>query len=704
MVGRHFEEFHAESEKSRVLRHFAQSLRHEEAVRIEMEVIRKDGTSAFVELHGSSLVKDGNTIGSQGIIRDVTERRKMRQSLLESEAKYRVLVELMPAVSYSAKVDEVSTATYISPQIEKITGFTPADYAADHELWTKCLHPEDRQRVMNALAHSHQSGESFVCEYRLIARDGHEVWVRDEGIIVGDDEGKPSHLHGVMYDITEQRKVDEEVRKSEIKYRTLVENLPTMVFLKDVNSVYVSCNQRFADDNGLRMEDILGKSDVDLFPGELAEKYRTDDVQIMESGQTRDIEEHYFRKGQDLVVHTIKTPVKDENGKVVGILGIFWDITEQKKAEEALKIRDSAIASSINGIAIADWQGMLTYVNASFLRMWGYDDEKEVLGRQAVELWHVPPDAVNMLEALRSRGSWMGGLKACRRDGSVFDAQVSAGTVVGESGRPICMMASFIDVTEARQKEEELSVFREKMVRAEQLASLGTLSATIAHELTQPLTVIRLSFENSLTDLKKTSCPERVIEDLRDGLDEVSNATSIVNRFRNYARKSELSLATDVDLKSVAERIVRLLGESARRAGVSVRIKDLDGLPRITANQKDMEQLFFALIENAIQAADGRESRWLILRGEVKDERVELQFSDTCGGIAPENLDKVFEPFFTTKPAGDGTGLGLCVARRIVARAGGRVRLESEPGVGSTFFVTLPIDERRTSRSGNSRK
>ncbi|GAI40154.1 unnamed protein product [marine sediment metagenome] len=123
----------------------------------------------------------------------------------------------------------------------------------------------------------------------------------------------------------------------------------------------------------------------------------------------------------------------------------------------------------------------------------------------------------------------------------------------------------------------------------------------------------------------------------------------------------------------------------------------MDELPSIYSNEKDLEQLFFALVDNAIQAADGKNSRQLIISGAVKDEHIELRFADNCSGIAPENLDKIFEPFFTTRPAGEGTGLGLCVVERIVSGAGGKIHVASKAGEGSTFFVTLPINKGRRS-------
>jgi len=149
-----------------------------------------------------------------------------------------------------------------------------------------------------------------------------------------------------------QKKAEKALQVSDNKYKTLLENLPQKIYLKDKDSVYTSCNENYARDLKIKAEDITGKTDYDFFPKELAEKYRADDKRITKSGKTEDINEKYVQRGKEIFVHTVKTPVKDQAGNVIGILGIFWDITAQRQAQKRLlayqkRLRDLASEMSL---------------------------------------------------------------------------------------------------------------------------------------------------------------------------------------------------------------------------------------------------------------------------------------------------------------------------------------------------------------------
>ena len=236
----------------------------------------------------------------------------------------------------------------------------------------------------------------------------------------------------------------------------------------------------------------------------------------------------------------------------------------------------------------------------------------------------------------------------------------------------------------------DLQEYHERMQDAGRLASLGMLSVTLAHELTQPLSVIQLANQTALAELRRLGCPEAIKQDLQASITACAAIAALIGRFRDYARQSTRVQETEVDIRTVAEWTIRLLEHSAQQAKVALQTENLDALPAIRMRENELEQLFLTLAENAVQAADGMEDHYFLIAGALRDDEIELRFEDDCGGIQPAHLPKIFEPSSTTKPPGKGTGLGLCIARRIVRERGGRISIQNRYGEGATFIVTLP--------------
>ncbi len=262
-------------------------------------------------------------------------------------------------------------------------------------------------------------------------------------------------------EITERKQAEEALRESEGKYRTLVENLPQKIFFKDRNLVYVSCNEQYARDLGLAPDEIAGHTDYDFYSRELAEKYRADDARIMQSEETEDMEEDYIQDDQELIVHTVKTPVRDEGGKVVGILGIFWDITERKRADEAQQESEERFRTIFDkardGMLLADPETKRFYTgNEMICRMLGYTlEELKNLGVMDIHRQEDLPYAMGQFEKLSSREIEVAkDIPVKRKDGTVFYADISAGRVTLGDGT--YMLGIFRDITERKQAEEAL--------------------------------------------------------------------------------------------------------------------------------------------------------------------------------------------------------------------------------------------------------
>ena len=282
--------------------------------------------------------------------------KRAEQSLRESEQWLSTTLRSIGDAVIAT--DAQGLVTLMNPVAEELTGWDETEAVGKPlEDVFDIINEQTGERAENPAARVLREGVvvGLANHTVLIAKDGTKRPIADSGAPMRDEEGNIIGTVMVFRDITERRRAEEELRRhrehleelveertaelqaSERKYRTLVENIPQKIFAKDRNSVYTSVNENFARDLAITPQEFVGKTDYDFFPKELADKYRADDQRILESGETEHIEERYIQDGQEVWVHTIKTLVRDEQGQVVGILGVFWDITERKQAEEALK-------------------------------------------------------------------------------------------------------------------------------------------------------------------------------------------------------------------------------------------------------------------------------------------------------------------------------------------------------------------------------
>ena len=474
--------------------------------------------------------------------------------------------------------------TYASPSYKRILGYSP------HELLGQSgfslIHPDDKAFVeatfKERLNHDHQGRnvrkESYY-EYRVKERQGAYHYFQTTVNLVDDQ------TVWISRDVTSEKQLQDDLKASEIKYRTLVENSREVIAVINWEGVFLFINKIGAQYLGGRPEKFMGKTQWDIFPKEVADQ----------------------RMG--LIRQVIKSQ------------------------------------TSLSSLCLTPIQG--------------------------VTRWN----------------------------------DITVEPIETYEGDSRCAMMVSRDIHDFKRTQEELQQYREEMIRAEHLASLGTLSAMLAHELNQPLTVIRLAMENIqaqhkeelLQDKGRSLAKERSrkIHDQSDALSDcirgVELMTEIISRFRTFARRSSDQPVQVIDMGKVARDALMLVQHSAERVGLKIRLKDMDRLPPVASNIRDMNQLFFALIENSIQAAKRKQGCRLWIEGKIVDSAVEVCFRDTCGGVEQENLDHIFQPFFTTKPQGEGTGLGLCTVSRIVEKTGGTLQVENKTGYGIIFRICLPM-------------
>lgn len=234
---------------------------------LEEVFVRFDGTVVDVEVAGIPFTYQGRPAG-QVVVRDISERKRVERELLQAQSRYRTLVETIPMVTYIDRIDEWSSAVYMSPQVEEMLGYPVRDWAQDPKLWVRLLHPEDRERVMALDAENRRGLQPWHQEYRMIARDGRVVWVRDEAVVLRDEHGEPTYWQGVLLDITERKQVEVDLERALKLEREAADRLRHLDEMKNTFLHAVSHELRTPLSAILGFSLTLEREDLELEPRE----------------------------------------------------------------------------------------------------------------------------------------------------------------------------------------------------------------------------------------------------------------------------------------------------------------------------------------------------------------------------------------------------------------------------------------------------
>jgi PAS domain S-box-containing protein len=306
----------------------------EKITSLETQRVTKDGRILDVWLTLTRVMDDaGKPIGIASTERDITDHKRVEEALKKSEERFRIIAESITDVIYEW---DLKDSIQWFGNVDALLGYPAGAFSRTLDGWVSALHPEEKESVLVAIERQLKGAVPYNVEYRIKGKDDVLYWWSARGTVITDERGEKIKWLGAVTDITERKRVEETLRMNEARFRTLVENIPQKIFMKDRMLRWISINEKLAHDFGFRPEDVIGKANADLFPPELAAKYQADDIRIMESGKTEELEEKYIREGRETWVNTIKTPVKNANGEIVGVLGVFWDITERKRLEDKL--------------------------------------------------------------------------------------------------------------------------------------------------------------------------------------------------------------------------------------------------------------------------------------------------------------------------------------------------------------------------------
>jgi PAS domain S-box-containing protein len=366
----------------------------------------------------------------------------------------------------------------------------------------------------------------------------------------------------------------------------------------------------------------------------------------------------------------------DSKGELKGGFGTVQDITERKRIENELRVKDFAVTSAATGIAIANLDGIVTYVNLACLGMWDYERGEEVLGKHANNFFANKREFGVALKTVLKAGVWQGEGKARRSDGSTFDVQVLANLVTDSDGEPFCMMASFVDITE-RKKLDQLK---------------DELIGLVSHELRTPLTVIGGCLSTLLTEWNRLS-PSEVQQLLKDALLESESLSHLIENLLELSRAQAQQLSLYSEPTDVKTLVKETLSKIKRQAPSHQFVTSIpDKLPSINGDPLRIERILYNLLDNAAKYSPPGSQIKVSVNAEP--ERLVIGVSDHGKGLSSSEQARIFGPFQRLEnkrpDQARGAGLGLMVCRRLVEAHGGEIWVESKKGRGSTFFFSLP--------------
>jgi PAS domain S-box-containing protein len=639
----------------------------------------------------------------QELEQSVLDHKKVEETLRESEAKYRLAFESTSDGIFT--IDRNFNISSITPSVERQLGYKVEEVIdrpiQDLNILTSASLARAVSDVIQVL-----SGVEVTCAvYEFVARDG----TRKIGEVTGTPiirEGKILGVTAVVRDISERKRIEEALAESENKYRLITEKMTDIVWIQNMNlrTVYVSPSikamlgftpeERLAQDVHEQLTPASMSMALDVMAKELA---------LEQQGQADPerkiiIElEYYHKDGSTRWIENIISGIRDNQGVLTGLHGVSRDITKRRQLEQELRESEQKYRELVDFLPISlyemDVQGNIISGNPEIFKTFGYvqDDLKRVLNAFQLispeDLDRALKTELMVLSGKRTGGTEYTGI---RKDGSTFPFLNIASRII-HKGEPVGLRGAIIDLTQQKDTEKELQNARDQLIQVERLASIGRLSAGVAHEILNPLNIISLGLQFLQT---RENLPLDVIEDIKISMTHVNRIVTIAESLKQFSRISgnEMVMA---DVNDVIANVLTLYSTQLTIDGIEIETHYQTDLPEIFMDKERMEQVLINLISNATAAMEGKEKKVLrittrsnALNGD--HDSLMIVVSDTGAGIKKEDMPRIFDPFFTTRQ-GKGTGLGLSISYGIVTDHGGKIWAENNKQGGASFMIELPV-------------
>jgi PAS domain S-box-containing protein len=390
---------------------------------------------------------------------EIVQRIRAEAELRDSEERLRLTLEATNIGTFDWDVK--NDLWYATPTWFTMLGYEYRPGLMDRDEWLERVHPDDRAFVREQITKTlTRDFKKYEYEARMRHADGAYRWIAVAGFgIERDGDGKVSRVLGIRTDITERKRAEEALYSRERMFRTLAENSPDIIIRYDCDCRRVYANPAFENLVRLPLREVLGKIPWESWRLPISSvPYMENLKRVLESGVANDYEHCWHTAEGDLIHHHVRlVPECDQDGKVVSVLAVIRDISELKKKDESLRIKELAISSSTSGIHFADLNGVLIYVNRAFLAMYGVECEEEMLGRHVTDF--VTSDRIaEIITALDRQGSWRGEVVGAGKDGETYVYDATTHLIRDEEGKPLCFMGIVNDITERKRAEKQLSL------------------------------------------------------------------------------------------------------------------------------------------------------------------------------------------------------------------------------------------------------
>lgn len=651
---------------------------------LELCGLPKQGHEFPVEISLSPL-ETGQGVLVSSAIRDIGQRKRAEEALREREEKFHQIADNIQEIFWM--VDATSMrAIYVNPAFEQITGRTCASLQAEPLSYREIIHADDRDRVLGSLNDAQGSGE-FDETFRITRPDGSIRWVAAQGFPVRDASGNIYRLAGVVQDITERKHAEEARRESEDRYRDLVEHSQDLLCTHDLSGNLLSCNPAPARILGYEVAELLTIPMRKLVAPEFREQFDGYLSRIKAAGTDKGAMAVITRSGERRIWEYNNT-LRTEGVPSPIVRGMAHDVTERKRAEKSLQLFRLLIDQSNDAIEVVDPETLrfidingracldLGYTREELLSMGVYDIDPNI--NESVY------SRVN--QELRDSGSSILESLHRRKNGSTYPVEVSIKQV--QLDRKY-MVSVARDITERKRAELALQESQATLARLTRIAALGELTASIAHEINQPLAAVATNAGAALHWLVvQPPNLEEAREAASRAIQEANRASGVIKRVRALLKKAPPQLQP-LNGNEVIQEVVLLAESELLRGGVTVKTELAADIPNVLGDRAQLQQVILNLILNAIDAMSmiTDQLRELFIRAAKHPDGVLIQVQDSGSGIDPAHADRIFEPFFTTKP--QGIGLGLSISRTIIETHGGRLWAESGSR-GALFQFVLP--------------